>query len=272
MPPPVPAKPQGFVLKMRLVAPDGTPFFGKKYRVKWGPKMIPEPPAPPRTTGSNGDILMLLDAPMATPPAGILHVIEMNGPQETVVWSIPLQVAADPAPTGLPGIDRAPAPPPLTAPPSEVQRYEDEVRSYRARVLAQLRERLYELWQAWDELDAVFSVLPPPPLASATDDEMWEAWQLFMELFSLVSKGYEAAWRLYNMADLPTPFEPALPFLASDVDLLRRAIDRFAYRHGQEAPIEWAALGARMDDLLDRIVATHDRRHDMHPVRHMETP
>ncbi|MEZ4295388.1 MAG: hypothetical protein R3B70_10465 [Polyangiaceae bacterium] len=272
MPPPVTAKPQGFLLKMRLMAPDGTPFSGKKYRVKWGAKMVPEPPAPPRTTGGNGDIVLLLEAPGPTPPAGVLHMIEATGPQETIVWSIPLQIAQDPAPTGMPGIDRAPAPPPPTAPPSEVKRYDDEVRSYRVRVIGQLRERLYEFWQAWSELRAVLGLLPPPPLQPANDDELWLAWQMFMKVFALATKGYEAAWRLYNMADLPTQFEPTMPFLASDLEMLRRAMDRFAYRHGQETPIDWSTIVERMDEHLERILRTHDQRHDMNPVRYEEKP
>lgn len=267
MPAPVTAKPQGFVLKMRLVAPDGAPFAGKKYRVKWGPKLIPEPPLPPRSTGPNGELAMLLDAPMSVAPQGTLLVIEQSGPAETVVWSIPLQLAIEPAPTGMPGIDRAPAPPPATAPQSEIQRHQDEVARHRIKVVAQLRERIYEFWQAWDELDATISVLPLPPLPSASDDELWEAWQHFVKIFDLVVKGYEAAWRLYNLADLPTGFEPTLPFLASDLEKLRRAMDRFAFRHKQDAPIPlpefWDDMDAyltAMDGYLDEIIKTHDHR------------
>lgn len=111
MPPAVPAKPQGFIFKMRLVAPNGTPFGSMKYRLKWGSKLIPEPPLPPRTTGPNGEIAMLLDAAAAVPPQGVLLAIDQAGPNENIVWSIPLQLAQDPPPTGMPGIDRAPRSP-----------------------------------------------------------------------------------------------------------------------------------------------------------------
>ncbi len=264
MPPPVTAKPQGFVLKMRLVAPNGTPFAGKKYRLKWGPKLIPEPPLPPRTTGPNGDLTMLLDAPMSMPPQGTLLVIEQSGPMETVVWSIPLQLAQDPAPTGIPGIDRAPAPPPATAPQSEIQRHQDEVARYRIKVVAQLRERIYEFWQAWDDLSTVISVLPLPPLPGS-DDDLWNAWQQFMEVFDRVMKGYEAAWRLYNLADLPTDFEPTMPFLASDLEKVHRAIERFAFRHDLEAPIPWPLPAEDMDEYVNEIIKTHDRRQRLSP-------
>ena len=48
MAPPITAKPQGFVLKMRLVSPKGTPFANRDYRVEWNGKTLPAPPASPR--------------------------------------------------------------------------------------------------------------------------------------------------------------------------------------------------------------------------------
>ena len=63
MAPPVAAKPQGFLLKMRLVAPDGTPFSGKSYRVQWGPKTVPQPP------GDGSTISSIVYLTLAAPPA-----------------------------------------------------------------------------------------------------------------------------------------------------------------------------------------------------------
>ncbi|MFO0758616.1 MAG: hypothetical protein U0359_19135 [Byssovorax sp.] len=253
------------MLKMRLVSPAGTPFADRGYRVVWNGKTIPEPPAPPEKTGTEGDLSMLLDAPLSVAPQGSLHVVDDAGGKETVVWSIPLQVVVDPPPTGLPGIDVAPTPPPAGATQREIEQYDDEMVRHRAKVLVQLHERLFELWQVWDDIERVVSVLPLPPEPGASDDDLWQAWQAFVEAYALVVNGYEAAFRLYNLADLPLDQEPSLPFLGADFYKLLRAMTRFAYRHKQSVPLPWPLTGTDVKPYLDEIIKTHDNRGPVSP-------
>ena len=136
--------------------------------------------------------------------------------------------------------------------------YDDELARHRAKVIAALRGRLVEFLQAWDDLDRVVSVLPLPPGASASDGELWEGWQAFVEAHALIVNGYEAAFRLYNLADLPLDQEPTLPFLGSDFYKLLRAMTRFAYRHKQETPLPWPLSAEVVKPYLDEIIKTHD--------------
>ena len=256
------AKPKAFMLKMRLVAPDGTPFAGRQYRVRWGSKIVPASPKPPLTTGDRGDVKVLLDAPLSGAPQGVLLLLEQVGSTEVVVWSIPLQITQDSAPVGMPGISVAPAPP---APShirvdnwDERREYEENMRRYRETVVKTLRERMIEFWQAWDDIDTtVVSVLPLPPLQDASDDELWEAWQAFVAAYALVLNGYEAAWRLYNLGNLPIAREPTLPFLGSDFYALLRALTRFAYRTNLETPLPWPLDASSLKVYLEHIKVIH---------------
>jgi hypothetical protein len=262
----VSAKPQAFMLKLRLAAPDGTPFFRRHVRVKWEDQMHPPPQKPPFETDAHGAISVLLPAPGRTAPHGELHVLDRVEQTEVVRWCIPLQIASDPPPAALPGIEEAPEPPAEGGGAPDLEKHEQAMVDYRARVLVQIRERIVELEQAWRALADVVTALPQPPQRGASDGELWKAFEVFAYFAALVSNGYEAAWRLYNLADLPLDEEPTLPFLASTFEALLRALDRFGYRHALPTPLPRPVNVAEIPVYLQKIQEVHDQRGRLVPV------
>ncbi len=123
-----------------------------------------------------------------------------------------------------------------------------------------------EIEQAWKALAEVVTALPQPPQRGASDGELWKAFEVFAYFAALVSNGYEAAWRLYNLADLPLDEEPSLPFLASTFEALLRALDRFGYRHALPAPLARPVNVAEIPLYLQKIQEVHDQRGRLVPV------
>ena len=254
------AKPRSFMLKMRLVAPDGAPFADKSYRVMWGTKLYPPAPLPARKTDKDGALSMLLEG---GPTAGELQVIDRDpvSGKETVVWSIPLQIADDPPAAALPAIEPMPAPPADGATDQQTEEYEKELVRYRARVLAPIREHMQEFLQEWDAVRNVVTTMPLPPSPTTTDDELWAAWVVLSQAYALVSAGYEAAWRLWNLADLPLDREPSFPLMGSDVEKLQRSVSRFARRRGPGSGVPLIAVPGELDKLKE----IHDKRGSLNP-------
>ena len=112
------AKPKAFMLKMRLVAPDGTPFKHRPYRIKWGDKVLPPEGKPPYETDGQGAISLLLDQGPTFGAVGELRMVTKDrggqGP-ETVVWIIPLKIPDSPFIAPLPGVGEAPVKPDANA-------------------------------------------------------------------------------------------------------------------------------------------------------------
>jgi hypothetical protein len=254
----VAAKPKGFLLKMRLVAPDGTPFGSRRYRIAWGNKLYPPASAPHAITDRAGSISMLLDGSIET---GELMLFEIVNGADRVVWSIPLQIAVDPPLAALPAIAPMPPPPPTTASPQQIVDYQKELARYRSTVLVELRERLQEMLQEWNQVQTVVTTLPLPPSPTSTDSELWAAWVLLSAGYALLSAGYEASWRLWNMALLPLEKEPEFPFFGSDVPKLERALGRFGRKRGD------TSLGnlTGVPDALAEIINVHDKRGSLAP-------
>ncbi len=250
----VPAKPPGFLLKMRVLAPDGVPFRERPFRVKWGDTLYPLPPKVPFKTDGDGALSIHLGEAMLTCPQGELQFIDGSG--ETVIWAIPLQIADEPEPLTLEGLENVgpvPAPPVGAPSPDVIQAYDEECIRRRARVLAHIREHIRAFEQLWEDPVIDATQLPPVPPRIASDDELWDAWNKIVETAALAHDDYEAAFRLWNLADLPLPEEPMLPFMGSDLERLRRAASRFAYRHGLASDATWRQI-------LDHLVAVHDKR------------
>lgn len=255
------AKPKAFMLKMRLVAPDGTPFAGKYYRVKWGDKIHPPKALPPRQTDKDGALSELLHGGSSTVPQGELQVIEHGSNGEAVVWSIPIQIVDDPPAAALPAIEPFPLAPNAGASQDELIEYEKELTRYMMRVLAPLREKMQEFLQTWDAMRQVVTTLPLPPSPTASDGELWAAWVSLNMAYALVSAGYEAAWRLWNLANLPQDKEPSFPIFGSDVPPLQRALARFARMRGVSAAFPMVAV----PDELKNVQAVHDKRSLLRP-------
>lgn len=252
----VPAKPAGFLLKMRVVAPDGVPFRNRPFRVKWGNTL-----SAPGKTDADGAISIHLDAGTLSAPQG--EVQFMSGSDEMVVWSIPLQIADEPEPITLEGLEDigpAPAPPSANAGPDEIQAYDQECVRHRDRIVMHIREHIEEFEQIWDEPRIDASILPPPPPRMVSNDELLDAWNKLLESGAIVHDEYEAAFRLWNLADLPLPNEPSLPFMTSDREMLERAMARFAYRHGLTAD-------EPMTGILEKLKAVHDKQGSVAPKR-----
>jgi hypothetical protein len=260
---PVAAKPKSFMLKMRLTQPDGTPFAERSYRVKWGNKLIPAEALPPRKTDKDGALGMLLDAGPAGAPQGELLVVERDrvSAKETVVWKIPLRIVDDPPAAALPAIETMPVPPAEGSSDEVVTEYEKELARYEMRVLVPIREHMVEFLQQWDAVRNVVTTLPLPPSPTATDSELWAAWVLLCQAYALVQAGYEASWRLWNLAHLPVDKEPSFPIFGSDVPHLQRALSRFARIRGVTTGFPMVAV----PDELKNVQAVHDKRGPMRP-------
>jgi len=256
----VAAKPQGFMLKMRLVAPDGTPFFQKWYRVKWGEKLIPPQSKPPMQTDSNGAVSVLLDAGRSAPPQGMLYVLERSTQNERVVWSIPLNIVEDPVPIALPKLDDFPVPPPQGASQERMEQHRQEVVDFIGRFVLPINEVPPVLEVPMRALRDIVATSPAGQEQHGTDDALWKAWEAFCVVFTLALHGYEAAWRLWNLGDLPLIEEPTFALLASDYEMLLRALDRFAYRHGLTSPLPRPATPDMVKACLDKIREVHDQR------------
>jgi len=264
-----PARPPAFVLKLRLVSPTGKPFAKKRYRVKWGEKWFPQSPNEIVQTDENGALSVVLegDTPRPMPSVGAVHV--MDG--DMVVWSIPLQICAPPPPVAMPelGIDEQPPEPPgETATQDEIRQYEMEAEKYRVLVLDKLTkdEKIVAFEQAWDGLRQVVSGLPGKIHKGISGAQLIFDWELFCLYFALVIHGYEAAWRLWNMNDLPLPEVPTFELLASDRDHLIRALERFARRHGLPPPPIMRQPSADMvEQCLKQVIEVHDRRGKVDP-------
>ncbi|MBK8259606.1 MAG: hypothetical protein IPK82_43990 [Polyangiaceae bacterium] len=263
----VSAKPAGFVLKMRLVASDGTPFFRKWFRVKWGEKLIPPPSQPPLQTGRHGELSVLLEAPMARTPQGYLRVVDRDGPTETVRWTIPIQVAEEVV-SGFPVTERAPTPPPEPTPSQDsVEDYEKRLIKHKVKIVQSLRERMTEFWGEWDDVRPYGGPnFPLKPQIGASDDEMWEAWRNFLQAFALKLHGYESAWRLWNMADLPLDDVPQVEFLIAQLEQLVRAMERFAMRQGLPSPFSIPVEATVVETVLNQLKTVHDQRGKVVPV------
>lgn len=255
-------KPMGFVLKMRLVAPDGTPFSSRFYRVNWCGKTYPPANLPPHQTDAEGSLQELLDSSQ-TPlvQLGELQVIEMNGPTEQVMWSIPLQIVEDPPSSVLPGTEDFPPPPGVGATEDDITEYTKTLAGHFIRVVPQLRNRLPEFYRAWDQLKLNVISLPLPPEPTANDWELAQAWAMLNGAHILVSDGFEVAWRLWNLADLPLAREPSFPLFGSDVEMLLRSLNRFARRRGP-GPV---LILMTMPDEVEKVKKTHDRRGPLVP-------
>lgn len=94
-------EPQAFSLKMRFLTPWGAPFADRWLRVRWGDELYPPPPHDPLRTDAHGAISVHLPAPAAPRAAAVLFVERAPG-HEAVVWTIPIEVAPEPAPVSRP--------------------------------------------------------------------------------------------------------------------------------------------------------------------------
>lgn len=260
---PIAAKPKSFMLKMRLTAPDGAPFADKSYRVKWGNKLTPPPSLPPRQTDKDGALSILLDGGPVGAPQGELQIIDRDRAKgtENVVWRIPLQIADDPPAAALPAIEPMPAPPPAGASNEVQEEYEKELARYEMRILVPLREHMVEFLQQWEAVRNVVTTLPLPPSPTMTDSELWAAWVMLCQAYALVQAGYEASWRLWNLAHLPVDKEPSFPIFGSDVPPLQRALARFARMRSVSAAFPMVAV----PDELKNVQAVHDKRGPVRP-------
>jgi hypothetical protein len=247
------AKPKSFLLKMRLVGPDGMPFVDRRFRIIWGRKAYPPQNLPPDVTDQDGAISVLLDGVAET--GEVVFYESVNG-VERAVWSVPLQVAADPPIAALPAIAPMPPPPPSSASPQQVADYEKQLVRYRALVLVELRERLHEMLVEWNQVRDVVTTLPLPPAPSASDHELWAAWVLLSTAQAVLCAGFECSWRLWNLGLLPKDKEPSFPFFGSDVPGLLRAVGRFTRKRGDTG----MPIFDGMPDALPEIVKVHDKR------------
>jgi hypothetical protein len=129
------------------------------------------------------------------------------------------------------------------------------------RVLAPIREHLEEFYQQWDAVRNVVTTLPPRPSPTASDPELWAAWVALVQAYALVQAGYEASWRLWNLAHLPVDKEPSFPIFGSDVPPLQRALARFARIRG----VSGVFIMSAVPDELKNVQEVHDKRGPMRP-------
>lgn len=261
------AKAPGFVLKMRLVAPNGMPFKFRLFRVEWGGKLHPPAAMPPLQTDGQGALSILLDKIPVTAPSGELRVVSREGGKETILWSIQLLVPDDTPLSTMPAIEPAPQEPdPTSASPDEIVDYTDQMDRYRARVVNEVKEHRIDFFREWDEVAPMVTFLRNKPSLTELDRDIYEAWRQLMLAYAFVLNGYEASWRLWNLADLPLDDEPTLPFLAADFQKLLRALDCFGLRFDlpplvlrDDGPPE--ALPA----YLEKLKQVHDKRGPLVP-------
>ena len=255
-------KPMGFVLKMRLVAPDGTPFSSRFYRVNWCGKTYPPANLPPHQTDTEGSLQELLDASQSPlVQLGELQMLEMRGSLEQVMWSIPLQIVDDPPISVLPGIEGPPMPTiaGTSATEEEISAYILRLAEYLVHVVPALRQRLPEFSRAWGQIKGQVTTLGEMPQLG--DSDVWDvaielAWLRLCDAQLRVTAGFEAAWRLWNLADLPLAKEPSFPLFGADVEMLLRALSRFARRRGA-GPV---VMMMTILDELEKVKKAHDDR------------
>jgi hypothetical protein len=205
-------------------------------------------------TDDEGHVQELLDMSKGV-REGELQMTDLSADgKETVVWTIPIQAVEEPPAAALPGIEPFPLPPPASAPPSAMVDYEQQLGQYRARVLAPLKERLIELIQVWDQTQTSITTMPLPGPRTASDPELWGAWVVLCNAYAMIVGGYEAAWRLWNLADLPLDTEPKFPILSSDVPDILDALARFRRRRGILDPVPLSGVL----DALDGVKEVHD--------------
>lgn len=94
-------EPQAFSLKIRFLTPWGAPFADRWLRVRWGDELHPPPHREPFRTDAHGALAVRLPAAHAGRPAEVLFVERAPG-HEAVVWTIPIEVAPELAPTSRP--------------------------------------------------------------------------------------------------------------------------------------------------------------------------
>jgi hypothetical protein len=258
---PTVAKPKGFILKMRLVAPDGTPFANRWYRVQWGNAVFPPPEQPAHQTDKDGALVMLLPAGSKTKPQGSLFVLDHDGTIEKTAWRIPLHIVDDPLAAALPELGQVPAPPTAGASADAWENYKNEVIKFRDTLLVPYREKLYLFEQEWEALREIVTWLPRPPKPNAPEEELIQAWSMFRAAHALASAAYETAWRLWNLAHLPLYAEPSYPLRGSDVPFLLRALARFARKRGERAQYHFDAAEKELDNLK----RAHDLRGPLNP-------
>lgn len=262
------AKPQGFVLKMRIVQPDGTPFFSRSFRVKWGEALFPPENKEPFQTDKDGAFSVLLPEPPPVAPQGEVRFVDRSDRNEIVRWVIPVQIA-DPAPLfPFPALLSGYVPPPSHVEPSAQAEQADRRTKYEQDVIRQIRENLGELQRFWGEMNQIVAVLPDAPLTSDPDARLIEAWEAAVLAYTAMVNGYEAAFRLWNMADLPLLLEPSIALLGADRDLLLRAIGRFAHRHAlssSPAPPTFATPEL-LQPVFQKIKDVHDKRDGLRPT------
>ncbi len=263
------AKPQGFVLRMRLLSPSGRPFAKKQFRVKWAGKTYPLNQSDIWETDTNGSLSVLLEArPVGVPPGGedALQVLD----SERVVWSVPLQVGEDPPPVAMPELDideAPPTPPGEGASQQEELEYQTKLVHFENLVLARLAkdEKLVVFQQSWDQLRDVVSALPGRITKGTSPGQLMVNWELFCYYFALVIRGYEVAWRLWNLGDLPLMEAPTIQLLALDQEFLIRALDRFSFRFGLPVRSRDGVTPAMVEQCLKTAIDVHDRRGRVDP-------
>ncbi len=84
--------------------------------------------------------------------------------------------------------------------------------------------------------------------------------------YTAMVDAYQAAFRLWNLADLPLWVEPAIEMLSSDRELLLRAVQRFAFRHGL-AQLPEPPTPESFKPILQKIQEVHDVRGSVRPVK-----
>lgn len=254
------AQPPRFHLKMRLCTPNGEVFASRWFRVEWGGKLHPPPSSEPWRTDSHGALEVLLDDAPRASPQGHLHVIDRGEQGDRVVWNIPLYVADAPPPLSLPWDPALATPPHPGASRAEWAAYDAAVLHCDERTLGLLRERWSLFTQAWDEVSRRGATLSTRPERRLPDQELWRKWVELCSAMALAVREYEAAFRLWNLADLTLVRPPSWRSLAACKEALYRAVDRFACRHELPAPLVRPLAEALMPHYLDKIKQAHDDR------------
>lgn len=260
------AKPQAFVLKMRVVQPDGTPFFSRLFRVKWGEALFPPENKDPLQTDRDGALSVLLPAPPPVAPQGEVRFVERIDRTEIVVWSIPVQVA-EPAPLfPFPALIESYVPPLSAAGAGGQPDLAERRRRYMEDAVRKIREDLGELYRFWGDHQDILGVLPPVPLATDPDGVLEQFLDEVILAYTAVVDAYQAAFRLWNMADLPLWEEPTIEMLSSDGELVLRAVQRFAFRQGL-AQLPVPPTPESFKPILQRIQEVHDARGAIRPAK-----